>query len=138
MIKIQLILIKKLVKLSYVSALSNNGYLRILKALIIILFCFYGYVSNQNGKVLKEMLAGSRFCENNIEMSILFQNEPPPSFASSSKFSPILSQLLHTTDYYKWLCRLMRHIQIGRLPDQGTWFSDKICYMRVHVTYRSD
>ena len=34
------------------------------------------YVLNQNGKALKEMLAGSRFCKNNIEMSMLFQNEP--------------------------------------------------------------
>ena len=33
------------------------------------------YVSNQNGKVLKETVAGSRFCINNIEMSMLFQNE---------------------------------------------------------------
>ena len=29
------------------------------------------YFSNHNGKVLKEMLAGSRFCENNIEMSVI-------------------------------------------------------------------
>ena len=56
------------------------------------------YVSSQKGKVLKETLAGSRSCENNIDMSALFQNDPPPSFASSSKFFPILCQLLHTIE----------------------------------------
>ena len=66
------------------------------------------------------MLAGSRFCKNNIEM--LFQNEPASFFC---KFFKILSHPLSLVtcnrEYYKWLCRLRPHIQIGRLPDQGTW-----------------
>ena len=80
------------------------------------------YVSNQNGKALKEMLTVSRFCENNIEMPMLFQNESASLF---SNFFKILSHphsiVTYNRDYYKWLCRLMCHIQIGRLPDQGTW-----------------
>ena len=80
------------------------------------------YFSNQKGKVLKEMLAGSRFCENNIEISMLFQNEPTSFFF---KFFKILSHpqslVIYNREYYKWHCRLMRQIQIGRLPNQGTW-----------------
>ena len=102
--------------------LANNDYFRILKALIIFLFFCVNYVSNQNGKVLKEMLAGSRFCENNIEMSMLFQNEPASFFC---KFFKVLSNpqslVTYNREYYKWLCRLMRYIQIGRLPDKATW-----------------
>ena len=112
---------KSYLKFIHVSALSNNDYFRILKALIIYIFFFcMNYVSNQNWKVLKEMLAGSRFCKNNIEM--LFQNEPASFFC---KFFKILSHPLSLVtcnrEYYKWLCRLRPHIQIGRLPDQGTW-----------------
>ena len=82
------------------------------------------YVSNQNGKLLKEMLAGFKFLEPDfdIEMCMLFQNEPTSLFR---KFFKILSNpqslVTYNRDYYKWLRRLMRHIQIGRLPDQGTW-----------------
>ena len=53
---------------------------------------------------------------------MLFQNEPASLFW---KFFKILSHpqslVTYNSDYYKWLCRLMCHIQIGRLPDQGTW-----------------
>ena len=27
----------------------------------------------------------------------------------------------HNREYYEWLCRLRRHIQVGWLPVQGTW-----------------
>ena len=68
------------------------------------------------------MLTGSRFCENNIKMSMLFQDEPASLFC---KFFKILSNpqslVTYNREYYKWPCRLMRHIQIGRLPDKGTW-----------------
>ena len=59
------------------------------------------YVSSQKGKVQKETLAGSRSCENNIDMSTLFQKGPTSSFASSSKFFPILCQLVHTIESVK-------------------------------------
>ena len=54
------------------------------------------YVSNWNGKALKETLAGSRFCEANIEMSTLFQNEPVSLFG---KFLKILSHVLWLVTY---------------------------------------
>ena len=94
-----------------------------MKTLIIFFFYFVckNCVSNQNGKVLKETLAGSRFFKNNTEMCTLLRSDPPPSFTSSSKFSPILCHLLHTRVYYEWLCKLRHHIQVGRLPDQGSW-----------------
>ena len=62
-----------------------------------------------------------RWCENNIETSTSFQNDPS-SFASSSKIYSFFCHFVsHNTEYYKWLCRLWRHIQIDRLPFQGTW-----------------
>ena len=80
------------------------------------------YVSSQNEKVLKEMLTGSRFCGNNIEMPMLFQNEPAYFFC---KFFKIVSHpqslATYNREYYAWLCRLMRHIQNDRLPNQGNW-----------------
>ena len=92
------------------------------------------YVSNQNGKVLKEMLTGSRFCENNIEMSMLFQDEPASLFC---KFFKILSNpqslVTYNREYYKWLCRLMRPIEIGRFPDQGTWLGLVTCDLQVKL-----
>ena len=79
------------------------------------------YVQNQNGKVPSRRNASRFRCrcrENNIEMtSTLFQNEAP-SFASSSQISPHSSV---NREYYQWLCRLRLHIQVGRLPVQGTW-----------------
>ena len=72
-------------------------YFRILKALIVLflLFVCMNYVPNQNRKVLKETLAGfnSDECENNIEMSMLFEND------CSSKSSPHSSvTFLHTIE----------------------------------------
>ena len=52
------------------------------------------YVSNQNGKVLKEMLADS--AKTILRCLCYFKMNLPPSFASSSKFSPIHCHLLHT------------------------------------------
>ena len=77
-------------------------YFRILKALIVLflLFVCMNYVPNQNRKVLKETLEGfnSDECENNIEMSTLFQNDCL-SFGSSSKSSPHSSvTFLHTIE----------------------------------------
>ena len=89
-----------------------------------ICFVCMNYLSNQNGKVLKETLAGSRFCENNIEKSMLFENEPTSLFCKFFKIlSHPLSLVTYNREYYEWLCRLRRHIQIGMLPDQGTWLS---------------
>ena len=58
------------------------------------------YVPNQNGKVLKETLVGfnSQCCENDINMSKLFKNDPS-SFANSSTISLHFSvPLLHTIE----------------------------------------
>ena len=61
------------------------------------------YVPNQNGKVLEEALAGFdsddvKRCENNNEMSALFQNYSP-SFASFPRVFPHFSvTLLHTIE----------------------------------------
>ena len=55
-------------------------------------------------------------CENNIETtSMLFQNDPPSS--SSKSLSPLLCChfVTYNREYYKWLCTLRRHIQVGRL-----------------------
>ena len=94
-----------------------------MEGLNICLVCM-NYLSNQNGKVLKETLAGSRFCENNIEKSMLFENEPTSLFCKFFKIlSHPLSLVTYNREYYEWLCRLRRHIQIGMLPDQGTWLS---------------
>ena len=36
--------------------------------------------------------------------------------------SPFLCHfVIHNREYYEWLCRLSCHIQIGRLPVEGTW-----------------
>ena len=54
-------------------------------------------------------------------MTMLFQNDPP-FFASSSKISPFFFHFVASNrEYYEWLCRLRCHIQVGRLPVQGTW-----------------
>ena len=80
------------------------------------------YISNQNGKALKETPAGSRFRENNIEISTLFQNEAASLLCKFLEilFHP-LSLVTYSREYYEWFCRLRCHIQIGRLPDQGNW-----------------
>ena len=111
---------KSYLKFIHVSALSNNDYFRILKALIILFLfsyelCFKSKWESSKGNA-------SRFCKNNIEMSMLFQNELASLFCKFFKIlSHPLSLVTYNKEYYKWLCRLRPHIQIGRLPDQGTW-----------------
>ena len=83
------------------------------------------YVLNHNGKVLEEMLADAicfPYCENNIDTtSTLFQNECP-SFSSFRNLPPFLRHFVtYTREYYEWLCRLRLHLEVGRLPVQGTW-----------------
>ena len=101
-------------------------YFRILKALIILflLFACMSFVSNQNGKVLEETLAGSNSDAVNTTLwHLRYLKNDVPSFC---KFFKNLSQFLcyfatYNKDYYEWLCNLRWHIQVGKLPAQGTW-----------------
>ena len=39
-----------------------------------------------------------------------------------TNLSPFLCQFVtYNREYYQWLCRLRLHMQVGRLPVQGTW-----------------
>ena len=95
-----------------------NEYFRILKTFPI--FFFVKNIQNQNGKVVEEMLAGFKLDDVKAALNpCYFQNVLPP-FASS--FSPFLSHFVTwSREYCKWLNRLRRHIQIGRLSVQTPW-----------------
>ena len=54
------------------------------------------YVPNQNGKGRNTSKFQFRCCENNIETSILFQNDPP-YFSGSTKTCPNSSVILPLT-----------------------------------------
>ena len=109
----------------------KNKNFRILKTLIIFLFCLCELFFNQSGKVLKETLASSRFCKNNIGKICLcyFKINLSSSFASSSNFSSIFCHLLHTiesiangsVDYGAIL-----NWQVDR-PGHLARFSDSVC-----------
>ena len=43
-------------------------------------------------------------------------------FKFFKNLSPFLCHFFtYNREYYQWLCRLRHHIQVGRLPVQGTW-----------------
>ena len=78
-------------------------YFRILKVLIILflLFVYMNYVPKWESSGRNASRFQFRCCENTIETSKLFQNDPP-SFASSSKISSHSSiTLSHTIENIK-------------------------------------
>ena len=85
---------------------------RILKALIILLLSFVClcYVPNQNEKILEEALPGSN---SDIAKTTLRQR-----LRDFKMNFPIVT---YNREYYKWIYRLRRHIQVGSLSIQGTW-----------------
>ena len=76
------------------------------------------YASNQNGKVQEETLAYSNSLYLN---SIYFKIILPLFQVFQNLFSFICHFVTYNREYYEWLCRLRRYIQVGRLPLQGTW-----------------
>ena len=81
------------------------------------------YVPNQNGKVRKKRLAVSNTDGVKTILSFYVISKSLFLFFKFLKYLPtfLCHFATHNIEYYKWLCRLRRHIQVGRLPVQGTW-----------------
>ena len=98
-----------------------NEYFRILKT-----FPIFFFVKNiQNQKWESGGRNASRFqirwCKSSIE-SMLFSKCSSPFCKFLESFSPFLSHFVTwSREYCKWLNRLRRHIQIGRLSVQTPW-----------------
>ena len=79
------------------------------------------YVPNQNGKVLEETLAG--FNSDAVKTTLRYLRYFKMTLPLLQVFQKSLPILLHfvtkNREYYEWLCRLRRNIQVGRLPFQG-------------------
>ena len=81
------------------------------------------YVPNENGKVQEETLADSNSDEIKTTLRLYIISKLPFLFF---KFFKNISSLpchfvTYNREYYEWLCRLKRHIQVGRLQVQSTW-----------------
>ena len=100
-------------------------YFRILKALIILflLYICMNYVPNQNVKVQEETLADSNSDAVKTTLRLYTISKWPSLFFKFFKnFFPFLCHFVtYNRKYYEWLCRLRCHIQVVRLPVQGTW-----------------
>ena len=100
-------------------------YFRILKALIILFLSYIcmNYVPNQNGKVQEETLADSNSEVVKTTLRLYVISKWP--FFFFIFFKNLSSFLCHVVtcnrEYCEWLCRFRCHIQVGRLPVQGTW-----------------
>ena len=100
-------------------------YFRILKALTILflLFVCMNYVPNQMGKLWKKCWQVSIQILRKQHWDININSKWPSLFCKFFKnLSLFLCHLVtHNREYYKWLCRLRRHIQVGRLPFMDFW-----------------
>ena len=80
------------------------------------------YIPNQNGKVQKEILADSNSEAVKTTLRLRYFEMTLPFFKFFKNLSPYLCHFVTCNrKYYEWLCRLRRHIQVGRLPVQGIW-----------------
>ena len=80
------------------------------------------YAPNQNGKVPEETLADSNSDAVKTTLRFYVTSKRPSLFFKFFKnLSPFLCHFVtYNREYYLWLSRLRHHIQVGRLPDQGT------------------
>ena len=83
------------------------------------------YVLNQNWKVREETLVG--FISVTVKTTLRrlrYFKMTLPLLQVIQKSLPILYHFVtHSREYCEWLCELSCHIQVGRLPFQGTWLS---------------
>ena len=79
----------------------------------------------QNGKVLEKTLALTCSRSDPVKTTlkhVCYFKLPSLFFNFFKYLSPFLCHIFaYSREYYEWLCRLKHHIQVGRLPVQGTW-----------------
>ena len=115
-----LLIVELLEKLTENSSLVRLiDYFISLKTLIILflLYICVNYVSNQNGKVQEEILAGSNsdIVKTTLRLYII-SKWPSLFFKFFKNLSPFPCHFVtYNREYYEWLCRLRCHIQVGRL-----------------------
>ena len=112
-------------------------YFRILNALVILflLFVCMNYVPNQNGEVLEETLVG--FNSDDVKT-------PLKGLRCFKMTLPVLQVLQKSLLIPLSLCytqyrvlRMVLEVKASHSSWYLGWFSGPVCYIRVHVTYRS-
>ena len=88
------------------------------------------YIPNQNGKVQEETLGDSNLDAAKTTLRLYVISKWLSVFFKFVKnLFPFLCHFVtYNREYYEWLCSLRRHIQVGRLPIQGTWLGLSIIW----------